>query len=103
LKPYQKIELLAKYLIPHHQFKIIHGITSVSKIREVDNELRSAVRTILHLPLSVVNSIIDTRKRDRELAFPKLEIIAVSASLKAGLSFLNSPDLALHTLGVESG
>ncbi|KAJ3643466.1 hypothetical protein Zmor_026176 [Zophobas morio] len=49
----------------------------------MDNDLQVGVKDILHLPMSAVNGLIYTRKRDGKLAFSRLETIAAVPAIRA--------------------
>ncbi|XP_044265128.1 uncharacterized protein LOC123011641 [Tribolium madens] len=103
LKLHQKIELLSGYLVPHYLFRILHGGAPTSTIRGLDDDFRVAVKEILYLPLSTVDGMIYTRKRDGGLGFPRLEVTAIASSHKSGMRFLESPDPAIRALAAGTG
>lgn len=102
LKPFQKLDLIATYLIPHYQYAMSIAIPGVTWMRNLDQELRVQVREIMHLPQSVTDHVIYCRRRDGGLGFPRLEWLATAGALKAGTSFLNADDPAMRALGAGS-
>ncbi|KAI4475667.1 hypothetical protein M0804_014163 [Polistes exclamans] len=103
LKPYQKVDLISTYLVPHYLFQLTTAVPNISQIRALDQELRVVIKDIYHLPQSTTNGLIYSGKKDGGLGFPKLEIVVVSASLKAGLKFANSTDPAMQALALGTG
>lgn len=103
LKPYQKVDLISTYLVPHYLFQLTTAVPNISQIRALDQELRVVIKDIYHLPQSTTNGLIYSGKKDGGLGFPKLEIVVVSASLKAGLKFVNSTDPAMQALALGTG
>lgn len=103
LKPHQKVELLARYVLPHFIYAFTVGTIGPTEIKSVDQALRKAVKQYLHLPLSTADGLIYTAKRDGGLGFPKLGIVITSSSLKAGWRFLHSDDPAIRAICLGSG
>lgn len=103
LKPYQKVDLISTYLVPHYLYQLTTAVPNISQIRALDQELRVVIKDIYHLPQSTTNGLIYSGKKDGGLGFPKLEIVVVSASLKAGLKFINSSDPVMQALALGTG
>lgn len=55
------------------------------------------------LPHQTYQSLLVRWTVDGGLGIPKLELVAVSSSLKAGLRFLDPEDLVMRALGRGSG
>ncbi|GFG36028.1 hypothetical protein Cfor_01960 [Coptotermes formosanus] len=92
LKPHQKLSLLTTYIIPHYLHKTSIAAPPITTIRAIDDEIRTIVKDILHLPANTPNGLLYTGKRDGGLGIPKLETLAICNTLKQGILFLNSLD-----------
>lgn len=103
LKPYQKVHLISTYLVPHYLYQLVLATPPVTYLRQLDQELRVAIKDIYHLPQATTNGLIYCGKRDGGLGFPKLETLVVSSSLRAGLKFSQSEDIVMRALAEESG
>lgn len=102
LKPHQKVELLAKYIVPHYLYGLILGNPSTTQIKQLDQGLKVAVKEYLHLPQSTANGLIYAGKKDGGLGFPKLEIVVTSAALKACVNYFSSTDKVIKELAHAS-
>jgi hypothetical protein len=98
LKPHQKIQLISTYLVPHYIYPLVLGVAPVTRLREIDRDIRVAMKEILHLPLCVTDGFIYAGKRDGGLGFPKLETVVVTTSLAEGIKFMYSPDPVIKSL-----
>lgn len=103
LRPHQKIELLARYLIPHFLYPIAMDTIEATRLKELDRDVRMAVKDCLHLPASTADGFIYTAKRDGGLGFPRLESLVTATTLRAGRKFMNNEDPIMITLGPKSG
>ena len=103
LKPHQKVDLISTYLVPHYLYQLVVATPPVTLLRELDQELRVAVKDIFHLPHSTTNGVIYSGKRDGGLGFPKLETLVTASTLRTGLKFLSGPDPVQRALGEASG
>lgn len=103
LKPHQKVNLISTYLVPHYLYQMVLGITPITILRQLDQELRVVIKDIYHLPQSTANGLIYCGKRDRGLGFPKLETIVASSSLRMALRFLESDDPVIKALSETAG
>lgn len=103
LKPQQKVELLARYVLPHYIYAFVAGAVSPTELRRLDQLLRVTVKNYLHLPQSIADGLLYAGKKDGGLGFPRLETIVVTATLKAGFRFMASEDPAMRALGITSG
>ncbi|GJQ68540.1 hypothetical protein Trydic_g14693, partial [Trypoxylus dichotomus] len=92
LKPYQKVNLISTYLVPHYLYQLVTAVPPMTLLRCLDQELRVVIKDIYHLPQSTANGLIYCGKRDGGLGFPNLEVITVTSTLAAGYRFLNSTD-----------
>lgn len=99
LRPHQKVDLLAGYVIPH--FLTMTPI-SITCLQTLDRELRVAVKEYLHLPLSTADGLLYTKKRDGGLGFPRIETLVIATTLKAGWSFINNQDPIIQALSPQS-
>lgn len=102
LRPHQKVELLAGYLIPHFLYPLAMGPVGTTRLKELDRDVRMAVKDYLHLSASTADGLIYTAKRDGGLGFPRLEPLVTATTLRAGWKFLNSKDPVMATLGPSS-
>jgi hypothetical protein len=101
LKPHQKIQLISTYLVPHYIYPLVLGIAPVTRLREIDRDIRVAVKEILHLPLCVTDGFIYAGKRNGGLGFPKLETVVATTSLTEGIKFMHSPDPIIKSLAAS--
>jgi hypothetical protein len=98
LKPHEKLCLLQKHLVPHYLHQLVLAVPAVSILRWMDQELRVAIKQLMHLPACVCNGLIYYGKGDGSLGFPKLEELVTRVSLGTGLKFANSRDSAIRAL-----
>lgn len=96
------MELLSRNIIPLYLYPLTMAPTSQVALKHIYNELRGAIKEYLHLPTSTANGLIYAAKKDGGLGFPKLEIVIVSSSLKAGWKFLNNPYPAIQAISENS-
>jgi hypothetical protein len=102
LKPHQKARLLSQYIVPQFIYTMVLGMIPITTVRKLDQEVRRVMKIILHLPQCTSNGLIYGKKSDGGLGIPKLETILVSASLKAGLKFMESDDPVMKAVCEES-
>ena len=89
LKPYQKIHLMDKYVIPKFAYTFVVGENCTRKtLKSMDLKIRSVVKNWLHLPACTPTGFIYTAVRDGGLGLPCLEfkIPAERIGLLHGLS-----------------
>nr|CAI5866823.1 unnamed protein product [Callosobruchus analis] len=98
LKPHQKVDLISTYIVPHYLYQLAIAMPSLAQIKLMDQELRVVLKNILHLPQATTNALLYCGKRDGGLGIPRLEWLATSSALKAGLKFANNPDPAMRAL-----
>ncbi|CAH2018675.1 unnamed protein product [Acanthoscelides obtectus] len=98
LKPHQKVDLISTYIVPHYLYQLSIAMPAMTQIKLMDQELRVVVKNILHLPQATTNALLYCGKRDGGLAIPRLEWLATSSALKAGLKFVDNPDPAMQAL-----
>jgi hypothetical protein len=103
LKPHQKVELISRYLVPHYLYRLVVAIPPVKLIRQLDQELRGVIKRICHLPQSTADGLLYCGMKDGGLGILKLETIAVTSILKAGLKFKHSPDRVMQALWMNAG
>lgn len=103
LKPYQKVDLISTYLVPHYLYQLVVAVPPVTLLRCLDQELRVVIRDIYHLQQSTANGLIYCGKRDGGLGFPKLEVITVASTLATGYRFVNSTDPVMQALAEDTG
>ncbi|GJQ68522.1 hypothetical protein Trydic_g17092 [Trypoxylus dichotomus] len=103
LKPYQKVNLISTYLVPHYLYQLVMAVPPMTLLRCLDQELRVVIKDIYHLPQSTANGLIYCGKRDGGLGFPKLEVITVTSTLAAGYRYLNSTDPVMQALAEDTG
>lgn len=58
LKPFQKVNLIATYQIPHFLYQMTLAMLPITYLKEVDQSLRVSIKDIYHLPQSTVNGLI---------------------------------------------
>jgi hypothetical protein len=103
LKPHQKVELISSYLVPHYLYRLVVVIPPTTLIRQLDQELRGVIKRICHLPQSTADGLIYCGMRNGGLGILKLETIAVTSILKAGLKFKHSADRVMRALRMNEG
>lgn len=98
LKPMQKVNLLQTYLVPHYLHQLVMATPSRTLLTDIDQELRVAVKQILHLPQSICNGVVYCGRKDGGLGFPKLQELVPRVALLAGLKFAESKDPVIGAL-----
>lgn len=98
LKPMQKVNLLQTYLVPHYLHQLVISLPARTFLDAMDQELRVAVKQVLHLPQSICNGVIYCSRRDGGLGFPKMQELVPRISLLGGLKFAESSDPAIKAL-----
>jgi hypothetical protein len=104
LKPHQKVELMFRYLVPHYLYRLVVAIPPVTLIRQLDQELRGVIKRICHLPQSTADGLLYSYcgMKDGGLRILKLETIALTSVLMAGLKFKHSPDQVMQALWMNA-
>jgi Reverse transcriptase (RNA-dependent DNA polymerase) len=98
LKPAQKLTLLQTYLVPHYLHELILAELRQTPLREMDNELRVAVRDIMHLPNGIATGVFYCKRRDGGLGLLRLEQIVPRIALSIGRKMEQSKDPLLRAL-----
>lgn len=98
LKPYQKVELLSRYVLPHFLHGLLVGMPARTTLQQVDQKIRVVLRRCLHLPETSANEVLYARKRDGGLGFPRLEHLVPAAILKSGIRLRMSTDKVIRAL-----
>lgn len=95
LKPHQKIDLIRIYLLP----KFIHGLVAnpppIWMLEYIDDEVRRAIKQILHLHPSTTDGVLYTAKSYGGLGIPRIENIVKLAAIRSAIKMLESNDVAL--------
>ncbi|CAB3388376.1 Hypothetical predicted protein [Cloeon dipterum] len=102
LKPFQKLTLINKFLIPHFVHQLVISIPSRALLRKLDTSIRAWVKEYLHLPASTSNGILYATNRDGGLGVPVLEDLVGRVALRAGVKYLLSEDPAIRAMATHS-
>lgn len=96
LKPHQKLEIIRVYLLPHFIHSLVACPPQGTKLRTVDSDVRQELKSMLHLPLSVTDSLFYTPRNMGGLGIPRLEHIVKLAVLRSAIKAEQSTDQALR-------
>jgi hypothetical protein len=102
LKPRQKVGLMFKYLVPKFLYKWEKDLPSLTKLKNLNTELRVIVRGILHLHPSTASSLFYIKCRDGGLGLPKLGRLMRISALRTGVSMLDSVDSVQNAIVQQS-
>jgi hypothetical protein len=93
-----------RYLVPHYLYRLVVAIPPVTLIRQLDQELRGVIKRICHLPQSTADGLLYSYcgMKDGGLRILKLETIALTSVLMAGLKFKHSPDQVMQALWMNA-
>lgn len=58
MKPYQKIHLIATYLVPHVLYQMTLAMIPATSLKEIDRNLRVSIKDVYHLRQSTANGLI---------------------------------------------
>lgn len=72
LKPYQKVNILKYFMIPKFIFPLQNPRITQATLKHVDLQIRSAIKTYLHLHIHTPDSCLYARTRDGGLGIPHL-------------------------------
>lgn len=102
LKPQQKVELIASYIMP----RFIHGFLicppSDSVLRFLDSELRQQIKLILHLVPSTASGFFYAAKSNGGLGLPRYEHVIKLSVLRNAVRMTESADPAISKLCLNS-
>nr|CAI5839599.1 unnamed protein product [Callosobruchus analis] len=98
VQQHHEVDLMSTYIVPHYLYQLAIAMTSIAQIKLMDQELRVVLQNILHLPQATTNALLYCGKRDGELGIPRLEWLATSSALKAGLKFADNLDPTMRAL-----
>lgn len=96
LKPYQKVNLITTYIVPHFIYSLLISPPSGSTLKLLDSEIRQQVKEILHLTASTANGFFYTSKNNGGLGLPRLEHVVKLAILRSGIKMRKSNDPAVR-------
>lgn len=74
-----------------------------TRLKDLDRDIRVAIKEYLHLPLSTADGLLYSRKRNGGLGFPRLESLVIATVLRAGWNIINNDDPIMKTIGTQSG
>ena len=92
LKPYQKLELANKFIIPHYIYELIVNIPSATALRSLDESVRKSLKQLLRLAPSTTDCLINARKMDGGLGVIEFEYVCILANIKHILTMQQSKD-----------
>lgn len=82
LKAQCKLKLLRTYVIPRFIYQLVNSEIYPSFLKRIDICVRKAVRSILHLPMSLSNEIFHLPMKEGGLQFPDLSQIVGIAKIR---------------------
>lgn len=94
LRPTQKLTLLKHYGIPGLIYQADQGMTGIRTLRDLDRNIRTAIKKWLKLDPSTTNRLLYARARDGGLGILKLESQIPILQLKRLLNILQSPNFS---------
>jgi len=98
LKPWQKTELLTKFLMPHYLHQLSIAIPSMEVLKSLDASSRGAIKEMTWLPKTISNGLFYVAKRDGGLGVPRLEQLVGRIALSAGRKYRKSTDPVIMAL-----
>jgi hypothetical protein len=101
LKPYQRVVLIAQYLVPKFLCVLVEGTPSPSYLKALDNDLRQIFKQNLHLPAGRSAGFMYTPKRDSGLGLLRLSSLVPLAYLKVGVKLLSTDDPLVREITVS--
>jgi hypothetical protein len=103
LKPMQRVNLIIERIIPKYMYGLVLCVPKVTRLHMADQEIRAAIKDILHLHPSTTDSLFYARKRDGGMGIPRLAKLVHFASLRSGLTLLASGDVAVQAASMTGG
>lgn len=73
LKPQQRVQVLTMALLPKHLHALVLGRVAITKLRDLDNEIRKYIRKWLKMPTDVPLAYLYNDVKSGGLGIPKLD------------------------------
>lgn len=102
LRPNQKALMITQCLIPMIKYRLVYGSATKAACNEIDLLVRSALKSILHLPKYTQDLAFYVGKADGGLGVPKLIDSVVLSQFKLTSRMLNSPHNSTRILADKS-
>lgn len=103
LKPLQKVNLIVERIIPKFLYGLILSSPKVTRLQMADQQVRAAIKEILHLHPSTTDHVLYARKRDGGMGIPRLAELVHLASLRLGLALLASGNPGVQAASLAGG